>query len=250
MQTGNPNLHIRRFEFKYLIDERDVDKIRRAVRNFVTYDQYVDKKTGYYRATSLYLDDLEPSAYYEKLAGLKYRRKFRIRFYGEEAKNSTAAFFEIKKRDETIIFKDRFESDIKTVKAVLVDREYEYLFDNEDGREFLAHLVKNKLEPNVLLSYKREAYFDEKSSNFRLTFDRNIIAKRVFGVDFDLNGSTEVYPGFVILEAKFNRIMPAWFGMIIKSFGLSYEAFSKYCFSVESCGIVTRIDLPSNLPWI
>jgi len=54
-----------------------------------------------------------------------------------------------------------------------------------------------------------------------------------------------VLPGLAVVEAKFNRIMPAWFGMIIKSYNLNRVSFSKYCFSLESCGIVSASERSS-----
>lgn len=251
MPINNSGLHIRRFEFKYVLPERRIDQVRRSIRNFVEFDSFTDSKKGYYPVTSLYFDNLSLKSYYEKLAGLKFRKKFRVRHYDNKASDNTRAYFEVKKRDEVIIFKDRFPSNIKTVRDVLEKGQYEKLKGNDNYGEFMSPFLSGRLRPTVLVTYKREAYMDVKNSNFRLTFDYDICAKRVWGLDFEVESYSEpLSKGFVVLEAKFNRIMPAWFGMIIKSNNLRSEAFSKYCFSVESCGIVTRIDLPEYLQWI
>ena len=252
MLIKNINLHIRRFEFKYLVSERDLDKIRKSISNFVTLDPYAKlQKREYYQVSSLYLDDINLSSYYEKLAGLKYRKKFRIRVYDEFVKDDTRAYLEIKKRDETIIFKDRVALNVQTARDVLENGRYQDLPSlAENDNEFVGQFLSKRLMPTVLLSYKREAYLDERNSNFRLTLDQDIHAKRAFGIDFDVENTNRISKGFAVVEAKFNHIMPAWFGMIIKLHNLSRVAFSKYCFSLESCGIVSKTELPFFEPWI
>ena len=133
---------------------------------------------------------------------------------------------------------------------MLGDGEYGSLTVKKGSNDFLNQLFIRKLRPTVLVSYKREAYVDEKNSNFRLTFDRELKAQRAYGLDFNFISDEIITPGFTVLEAKFNRIMPAWFGMVIKAYNLSNVSFSKYCFSLESCGIVSRIELPSYSTWI
>lgn len=251
MPLGNSDLHIRRFEFKYVLPERRVDQVRRSIRNFVELDSFTDRRKGYYPVTSLYFDNLSFKSYYDKLAGLKFRKKFRVRHYSSNVSNATPAYFEVKKRDEVIIFKDRFASSIRIVRDVLEKGQYEKLTGDDNYGEFMSPFLSGRLRPMVLVTYKREAYMDVKNSNFRLTFDYDIRSKRVWGLDLESEDmDVTLNQGFVVLEAKFNRIMPAWFGMVIKSNNLINEAFSKYCFSLESCGIVTRIDLPEYLQWI
>ena len=251
----NPNLHVRRFEFKYLVSERKLDDIRRALKNFVISDPYaLSSKNGVYIVNSLYFDDLNLSSYFEKLAGLKARKKFRIRTYENSLNKNSQVYLEIKRRDEVVIFKDRSLVPFKSVLMGLEDGSYEKLIghgEKDVTNQFVSYFIKNSLKPNVLISYCREAYLDSKNYSFRITIDQDLSAVRSHDISFDRSGLFKILPGYVILEAKFNRIMPAWFGPVIRSFNLDRTSFSKYCFGLESCAIVPRTDL-SNLSniWI
>jgi|SRR3989344_439676 len=250
----NDNLHIRRFEFKYLIHERQLDSIRNSISNFVTSDPFASLSVeNYYQVSSIYFDDLNLNSYFEKLAGLKLRKKLRIRVYGKNIGDKAKAFLEIKRKDDVIVFKDRVSVSLAEARKILEDSNYDLLplGDNQkSSNSFISLFLRKRLFATVLVSYKREAYFDKLNSSFRVTLDQNLRAKKVYGLDFDLDGAHEVIPNYAIIEAKFNRIMPAWFGMIIKAKQLQRVPFSKYCFCLESCDIVLKNDLPKESIWI
>lgn len=246
MLTRNPNLHIRRFEFKYLIYDSELDKIRRAISNYVVVDPNAKNQSGKYQVTSVYFDDLDLSAYSEKLAGIKFRRKFRVRSYGEKVMDSDSVFLEIKKKDESIIFKDRSPLTYGHFKRILELGDYrlkDWCEDPQAASKFIGTMLANKLVPTVMTTYLREAYFDEKNLSFRITLDQNIAGKIVSEVTFDNKDAKDALKGYTILEAKFNRIMPAWFGTVVKSFGLEKISFSKYCRALEVCGKVQRSEM-------
>lgn len=252
MFVKNSNLHIRRFEFKYLVREEDLDKIRRSISNFVINDPYVTKtKNGIYQVNSIYFDDTNNFTYFEKLAGVKKRKKFRIRTYDTNVNRDSKVFLEIKRRDDVVIFKDRSQVPYTSILKALEKGEYENLAnygEKEVSRDFLFYYLKHSLRPNVLISYKREAYLDSKNYSFRITLDQDLMAARRREINFDKDGLSVISPGFAVVEAKFNRIMPAWFGQVIKAHDLTRMSFSKYCFGIEACGILPKTDL-SQLPY-
>lgn len=253
MLVRNNNLHIRRFEFKYLLKENDLDKLRGSLKNFVIEDPHTDEKMSFYQVNSLYFDDRNFSSYYEKAAGLKARKKYRIRTYGDILKRTDKVFLEIKKRDETIIFKDRSYINKDKIKNVLENGAYELLDEGEPSvnQQFISAFLTRRLKPVVLISYKREAYFDKRNLSFRITLDQKINAKKSDEINFDTKDSSEIFPGLAVIEVKFNRIMPSWFGILIKSHNLIKISFSKYCHGLETCGIVGKTDLPQVSPlWI
>lgn len=247
MLVKNPNLHIRRFELKYLVPDSDLDKIRHAISNFVIPDPNAkEARYGKYQVTSTYFDDLAYSAYLEKLAGIKIRKKFRIRSYSKKVSASSTIFLEIKRRDEAIIFKDRSPLKFDDIKRILNFGEYERLDSSGDvdvATQFISYIVRKRLRPTVMTSYLREAYLDAKNFSFRLTLDQNLSAKVEEEISLDNRESKEVLKDYAILEAKFNRIMPAWFGIIVKSFNLERIPFSKYCWALENCGIVHKSEI-------
>lgn len=254
MLIKNLNLHIRRFEFKYVVPNTELDKIRRSIGNFTILDPYAKKdRDDTYQVTSLYFDDTNLSSYYEKLAGIKLRKKFRIRTYETRPAAKSPIFLEIKRRDEIIIFKDRFPLDFSSLKYLEGGSWDKLLSGGNDEvlRKFIGHYLARGLKPTVMTSYRREAYLDRKNFSFRLTLDQQLAAKRAYGIDLRSHDTREVFRGYTILEAKFNRIMPSWFGMIVKKHNLERVSFSKYCFGLEACGIVPKTDLSKFEPaWI
>ncbi len=247
MLVKNPNLHIRRFEFKYLVRENSLDKLRRSLGNFVLPDPYAAGKVrGVYPVTSLYFDNQNFFTYYEKLAGLKSRKKFRIRTYESRVPKNAVVFLEIKRRDEVVIFKDRSMVPLGDIREALEGGRYDQLLNHgekEVTNQFVSHYLTKSLTPRLLVSYVREAYLDTRNHSFRITLDHDLRAEPKYEIDFAASDKKNILPGYVILEAKFNRIMPAWFGQIIKTFELNKVSFSKYCFGLESCGIVPKSDL-------
>lgn len=243
-----PKLHFRRFEFKYVVNEQNLDKIRRSVSNFVEVDPSAKKSSdNSYQVKSLYFDDVSYTTYYEKIAGLKLKNKLRLRTYDLKTSAKVPIFVEFKKRDDAIVLKDRFVSDYKTIKEVLFAGRYELLPGGDQEKIsnlFLHFVLRRSFRPVILITYKREAYFDRNNSNFRITLDQDIRAKKNLDLNFDTSDLSAVLPGYAILEAKFNRVMPAWFGLLIKTYNLNRVSFSKYCFSLESCGIVNKSERP------
>ena len=248
MFLRNNNLHIRRFEFKYLVPDRNLDKIRNSIWDFVEVDKYAKKiNSNSYQVKSLYLDDFNYSSYFEKLAGIKYRRKLRIRAYQNSVTDNSRVFLEIKRKDDVIVFKDRIETTLAEIRKYIEGTRYDLLKkdSNVDSRaRFFNAFRRAGLVNTTLISYKREAYFDRLNSSFRLTLDQDLSALKTCGIDFDSSGADSVVPGYAVVEAKFNRIMPYWFGMIIRSQNLERISASKYCISLERCGIVRRSNLP------
>ena len=72
-----------RHEIKHLITPADAVAIRRNMSAVASVDPHA-REEGCYRIRSLYFDDLNNTALWEKLDGVNERRKFRIRYYNED----------------------------------------------------------------------------------------------------------------------------------------------------------------------
>ena len=85
------------------------------------------------------------------------------------------------------------------------------------------------LGPRVFLSYEREAYFTREPSEFRVTFDENILWRNT-----DLSLGTGVYgtgilePGQVLMEIKTPGTMPLWMVRALSQEKIRRITFSKY----------------------
>ena len=74
-----------RYEFKYILSNRVRQQIESEIVHFMKYDGHVHKElNNSYYVCSLYFDSSTNEYYYEKIDGIKYRRKYRIRTYGHQ----------------------------------------------------------------------------------------------------------------------------------------------------------------------
>ena len=73
-----------RYEFKYILSQEIRDKVEKEIGHFMNYDGYIhDELDNAYFVRSLYFDGPNSFNFYEKIDGIKKRKKFRLRTYVE-----------------------------------------------------------------------------------------------------------------------------------------------------------------------
>ena len=72
--------HRLRHEYKYYINSFVYHVLRERFRHVLGADPNMENEDGYI-ISSIYFDDLYGSAVNEKLAGVRFRKKYRIRLY-------------------------------------------------------------------------------------------------------------------------------------------------------------------------
>src|SRR6187549_2043996 len=99
-------LQASRFEQKYIITEDVALQVREFVRSYLELDENGVGKPNYsYPVHSLYLDSDDLKLYWETINGNKNRYKLRLRYY--DASPKSPVFFEIKRRMNNCILKQR-----------------------------------------------------------------------------------------------------------------------------------------------
>jgi SPX domain protein involved in polyphosphate accumulation len=100
------NMQMQRWELKYLIPEELALSLRDFVSNYLELDEYgVGRPNLSYTIHNLYLDSDDLRIYWGTINGNKNRYKLRLRFY--EDNPATPIFFEIKRRMNDAIMKQR-----------------------------------------------------------------------------------------------------------------------------------------------
>src|SRR5688572_18310466 len=95
-----------RFELKYILPIRKADLIMRDLENQTVRDSH-DHSEGYPIA-SLYYDSPELDFFWDKIEGIRFRRKVRIRVYPNDGYDKvTDAMVEIKQRLNKTVQKRR-----------------------------------------------------------------------------------------------------------------------------------------------
>lgn len=233
-----------RHEKKYLVPIEKIDALRSRFAPFLIPDIFSETKTIHpeYVVRSIYFDTHQTVSYFEKIEGLRDRKKFRIRGYGSDAMNAKVVL-EIKRKVEDRVTKNRAFLDFTKAQQLLKDGDLSKVFDNslkkdaEDASRFMFNIKRYNLAPKTLIVYQREAYHGRFDSGVRVTFDKNIKHKdnpKVEGL-FSNFGLKKMWRGNFILEVKyFDGEMPSWAKSIIQEFSLRNDALSKYARGIES----------------
>ncbi|MCL6459367.1 MAG: polyphosphate polymerase domain-containing protein, partial [Gorillibacterium sp.] len=159
-----------RNENKFLINHHQYYIIQQRLKSLVARDRY-SGAAGEYHIRSLYFDDINNKALYEKLAGVRDRVKYRIRIYNLE---DTTIHFEKKIKYGDLITKVK-EPLTRPMFDTLLSGDIEVL--NIPYRPLLLEVyneMKTKLlRPKVIVDYVREAYVCH-NGNVRVTFDKEL----------------------------------------------------------------------------
>ena len=232
-----------RYEFKYLLTPDQRDFLEQEVGNFMRYDGHVHKEFGQrYFVRSLYFDDADSTAFYEKIDGVKNRRKFRIRTYANVFSDDTPIFFEEKGRRNERTFKRRVPITLSDVDLICTPEKIFELHEKYSNvpliSDFVYAVVQQRLKPVVVVDYLRKPFVSDFDMNFRLTFDGNLNTAPISNLlSRQMPDLLSCVPGMTILEVKFNRRIPAWFHRILQFNNMRRLSISKFCVGMKVSGI-------------
>lgn len=235
-----------RFEKKFLVPLEKLNELRDAISPFVDKDSFTRDGDNEYSVHSIYYDTRSLENYYEKLSGIQFRKKVRIRGYNEQCDDSYV-FLEIKRKNDQIISKNRAPFLFKNIHPLFNTGNIEKYIINgngstrvyDDARRFFFQMNRNSLFPIVNIHYNREAYFYKYDASVRITFDKHLRSTPYpdFPQLFKENPVQYSMPESFILEIKYDdsvRGMPVWMQNILGDFGLKKEALSKYCICLDT----------------
>ena len=233
-----------RYEFKFLLNKKKAKQIENEIKNFMILDENALKnKNNKYFVRSLYFDTPNYANFYEKVDGIKIRKKFRIRSYTDKMKENSSLFLEMKGRRNQRTYKIRTQILHKHLKYILDKNKFNllkslYSKKNIVINDFIYDTLKKKIEPKVIVDYYRKPYVNKFGLLFRLTFDTNVLSspgKNIFESKGNLNFK-ECMAGKTILELKFERSIHPWFHKIIQNYDLVRLSISKFALGTEKSG--------------
>ena len=219
-----------RHEQKYIINEGEYRILSTRLRACLSQDPHAARNGGEYFIRSLYFDDPFDSALEEKMSGIGYRDKFRIRIYNL---NDSVIKLERKHKEDQYILKDSLTLSRQECDALLRGNQAFLLSRPEPFAKTAYGIFRSRqLRPKVLVDYTREPYVFPYE-DVRITFDKNI---RTAMRRTDLfNPDVPTYPVWdlkncMILEIKFNRSLPVYVQELIQLGSSELTAASKYVF--------------------
>jgi len=228
-----------RFELKYLVTLQQVERLRSALAAYLVPDEHSPHE-GCYHLASLYYDSTDLRCYWEKLDGLKFRRKLRIRCYenGSALTDDTPVFVEIKQRVDRVTQKRRAFLRYADARRLCDDREIPAHTDAE--RPFIeeAHtfLWQYDLRPTSIVRYERQALIGANYDiGLRVTFDTALTSQRDHLLLHEPPAGQPMLGGnWAVMEIKVNERLPYWLTELIGAHNLQLVRISKYCRSIEA----------------
>jgi len=249
-----------RSEYKYIVPNTKMDKLRKMIMPFVDIDKFAkDREGNHYTVKSIYFDSPNFLFYSEKNDHEKHRKKVRLRGYNSENSNNTV-FLEIKRKYEAPIFKNRCPLKYEDSKKIFSGKSIENYVENnlkfpnavDDAKRFFYQIYTKKLMPVVNVIYEREPFLGKLDNNIRITFDKNLRSSPYPTIDDLYNEKRIRYSlkGRFILEVKFNDYYPSWMKPIIGVLGLQKVPASKYTLCIDSQNMLNKISKPAAFTYV
>lgn len=211
-----------RHEFKHEIGYCDMLALRSRLSAVMQQDP--NAINGRYKIRSLYFDNPDDKALLEKVNGVDRREKFRLQCYNGD---TSLIFLEKKIKVNGLCAKEQTVVDREQAMAIVNGND----FDN-GGNELLKDFrIKTEtlgLRPKTIVDYVREP-FVFPVGNVRVTMDYNI-RTGMNCTDFFNSDCVTVPAGEapIILEVKWNEVLPSLIRDIVQIPSTRTSAFSKY----------------------
>ena len=213
----------RRYELKYLLTMAQKETVLKAMQPYMALDKY-----GRTTIRNLYYDTDTYLLVRRSIEKPAYKEKLRVRSYSRTDRDS-AAFVELKKKYKSVVYKRRISLPYAEATAWLSREKH------PDKHTQIANEIDyfldyyGSLHPTVFLSYEREAYYCNDGSDFRVTFDDNILCRQnELSLESEVYGTPSLPGGKVLMEIKCSGGIPLWMTHVLSEEKIYKTSFSKY----------------------
>jgi hypothetical protein len=220
-----------RYENKYFLTEAMMNNVLAEVEKHMEPDKF-NRGRKAYSISNIYFDTPDDHLIRTSLAKPKYKEKLRLRVYGTPDKNDTA-FLEMKRKFNGLVNKRRTRIPLQDGYQFVSNGGIVNLSDgmNPQVTQEIACMIRryDLLEPKVLISYDRLAYFEKGNPDLRVSFDANIRSRRDnLRLEAGVGGGLLLPKGMWLMEIKTASAVPLWLTAILSREGIYKTSFSKY----------------------
>ncbi len=213
----------KRYELKYLMTREQRDLLLKVMKGHMELDKY-----GHTTIRNIYFDTDNYRLARHSIEGPPYKEKLRVRSYSHVS-GSDNVFLELKKKYKSVVYKRRLVLPLDaTMDAIAAHHPLPVKSQIADEINYFCSYYKT-LRPAVFLSYEREAFYSTDGSDFRVTFDENILYR---DDDVSLTGAVYGAPliakNQVLMEIKTPGGIPMWMTDFLTKQKIYKTSFSKY----------------------
>ncbi len=218
-----------RYEYKFIITKNLAKILEKKLSLLLKVDDNSANKDNTYFIRSVYFDDPYSSSYYEKIDGIEFRKKYRIRIYNNDLNfirlECKYKYNNLTKKESIKITKEMCDDFIKCN----FEKYYINNMDDKVLRDFIIDAKLKRLKPVVIVDYDRLAFVADLS-DLRITIDKNV---RSSGFNVNIfNSAVNSYNVLdnerIVLEVKFNDFIPEYITNILSSIPSFRQAISKF----------------------
>ena len=213
----------KRYELKYMLTTKQKEKVLDSMQEHMTLDKY-----GRTTIRNLYYDTDTYLLIRRSIEKPLYKEKIRIRSYSSTMSDSTV-FVELKKKYKHVVYKRRISMPNNEATEWLSG--VKQGVNNTQISEEIDYFMQfyGALHPTVFLSYEREAYYCNYGSDFRVTFDDNILCRQNdLSLESEVYGESILPKGMVLMEIKCSGGVPLWMTQVLSRERIFKTPFSKY----------------------
>jgi hypothetical protein len=226
-----------RYELKYIISIEKAKRIMSELDQVTQPDEHC--LNGAYRVDSLYYDSPDLSCFWDKVDGIRLRRKLRIRVYPVAGECVREAVVEIKQRINKRVQKRRIRLPLPEAED-LCDGPHGPANLNEQDQQVAAeveYMVRTmQLRPSCMTSYLRRAFIGGRyDTGLRMTFDTDLRC-RVCMLKAGEDAINRLFapPDKCIMEVKVDESVPGWVTGLLSRHDCHLQRISKYCSGLVS----------------
>ena len=213
----------KRYELKYMLTAEQKKKVLSAMENHMSPDQY-----GRVTIRNVYFDTDNYRLIRRSIEKPAYKEKLRIRSYCHADPDSDV-FVELKKKYKNVVYKRRLSMPEEAAMR-WVCGEHLHCMHNQISEEvdyFISYY--QNLQPAAFISYEREAFCAKDKSDFRVTFDDNILARQKdMSLESEIYGVPLLPEGKTLMEIKCSGGIPMWMSKTLSEEHVYKMSFSKY----------------------
>ena len=213
----------KRYELKYLMTREQKERILHAMESYMKLDQY--QRTT---IRNIYYDTDDFRLIRRSLEKPVYKEKLRVRSY-QRAGEEDPVFVELKKKYKSVVYKRRVTLPNEQVMNCL--NEGKHLPKESQIADEIFYFCRyyENLHPAMFLSYEREAYYSLDESDFRVTFDENILYREEeLSLSKEAYGTPILEPDQTLMEIKTSGGIPLWMTKVLSEEKIFKTSFSKY----------------------
>ena len=211
-----------RYELKYILTIEQMNELLLIIKNYMHQDEF-------FKCTirNIYYDTSNYLLIRNSIEKPEYKEKLRIRSYQTINRNEDV-FVELKKKYKKVVYKRREILPYDTAKQFLDEKVIPNNLQITNEITYALNYYK-ELQPTMFLSYDRIAFIDNIDSQFRITFDSNILWR-----DYDLDLRKEPYgnsildSNLILMEIKTVMGLPRWILDFLGKNNIYKQSFSKY----------------------